>query len=147
MKFKVVAIVLSGLAGLTVFGLFAGGPRPSAPNEALPNLLLIIIDTLRADHLGCYGYHSIQTPVIDALAAEGTLYENCIAQSPMTLPSHCTILTGTYPQSHGVRDNIAFSLDPKIPTIAEMLKSRGYTTGGFVATYVLNHTRGVARGL
>ena len=128
MRFKLHLSLLSGLAGLTAFLLFAGKPAPSASNGVLPNLLLITIDTLRADHLGCYGYRSIQTPVIDALAAEGVLYENCIAQSPMTLPSHCTILTGTYPQFHGVRDNIAFSLDPKIPTIAELLKSRGYAT-------------------
>lgn len=111
-----------------------------------PNVLLITIDTLRADRLGCYGYRLIETPNIDALAREGVLYENCIAQIPLTLPSHCTILTGTYPQFHGVRDNIAFLLEPKAVTIAEILKERGYATGGFVGSFILNHTRGVDQG-
>jgi len=141
-----ISIVLSSLAVLAACFPLAEDRASFIAQDHPPNLLLITIDTLRADHLGCYGYRSIQTPVIDSLAAEGILYENCIAQSPMTLPSHCTILTGTYPQFHGVRDNIAFSLDPKIPTIAEILKSRGYSTGGFVASYVLNHTRGLGKG-
>jgi arylsulfatase A-like enzyme/Tfp pilus assembly protein PilF len=116
----------------------------SAANR--PNVLLITIDTLRADHVGCYGYHKIQTPTMDFLASDGVLFENCFAQAPLTLPSHCTLLTGTYPQFHGVRDNIAYSLDPKIETIATLLKRQGYTTGGFVSSYILNHTRGVNQG-
>ncbi|HEY2933436.1 MAG TPA: tetratricopeptide repeat protein [Acidobacteriota bacterium] len=118
----------------------------SSPDPARPNILLITIDTLRADHVGCYGYRATGTPNMDALAGEGVLYENCIAQVPLTLPSHCTILTGTYPQFHGVRDNIAFLLDSKALTLAEILRERGYVTGGFVGSYILNHTRGVDQG-
>src|SRR5262245_48422550 len=81
--------------------LFNRSAFPCIP--AATNILLVTVDTLRADHLACYGYRFIQTPNIDALSQDGILYENCISQVPLTLPSHCTILTGTYPQFHGVR--------------------------------------------
>src|SRR5262245_11746363 len=95
---------------------------------AHPNVLLISIDTLRADHLGFYGY-SKGTPAIDSLAAKSVLFENTISQVPLTLPSHCTILTGLYPDQHGVRNNENFVLASKFVTLAELFQQNGYSTG------------------
>src|SRR5271165_7370278 len=117
-------------------------PRNSAP----ANLVLITVDTLRADHLRCYGYQQIRTPNIDRLAAEGTRFTTVITAAPLTLPAHCSILTGTYPMFHGVRDNVGYRLDPGIETLAQILKQRGYETGAFVGAYVLDRTFGLGSG-
>ena len=100
-----------------------------------PNVLLVTIDTLRADHLGSYGYAQAKTPVLDALARRGVRFANAVAAVPLTGPSHSTILTGLYPPVHGVRDNVIFSLGSGHPTIATLLKQQGYRTGGFVSAY------------
>ncbi len=111
-----------------------------------PNLILITIDTLRADHLGCYGYKSIRTPNIDRLAAEGVRFETVVSQVPLTLPSHCTIMTGTYPAFHGVRDNVGYKLPESKTTLASMLRNQHYQTAAFVGAYVLNAKFGLNRG-
>ena len=118
-----------------------------APNlrESL-NIVLFTIDTLRADHLECYGYDKIQTPHINRLAAEGTLFQYVISPTPLTLPAHSSIFTGTYPLFHGVRDNGGFYLDPKHVTLAEVLKDKGYATGAFVGAFVLDSRWGVDQG-
>src|SRR5687768_11393245 len=101
------------------------------------NVLLISIDTLRADRLGCYGYHT-KTPAIDSLAAGSAIFENTIAQVPLTLPSHSTIFTGLFPPQHGVRNNENFVLAETTNTIAEALRSKGYSTAGFVGSFSLD---------
>jgi arylsulfatase A-like enzyme/Flp pilus assembly protein TadD len=128
------------LPALLVLSGCAKGPAPH------PSLLLITIDTLRADHLGCYGYAPAQTPAIDRLAQEGIRFENVSAAAPLTLPSHATILTGLYPPAHGVRDNGAYRLPADIPTLATTLKHQGYRTAAFVGAYVLAARFGLERG-
>src|SRR5207237_4781731 len=76
----------------------------SAPRGKRPNIVLVTMDTLRADHLGCYGYTEIKTPALDALAGDGLLYQNAFAQVPLTWPSHTAIITGTYPFHNAVQD-------------------------------------------
>ena len=118
------------------------------PTEAAsrPNLLLITIDTLRPDHLGCYGYKQILTPNIDKLAEEGVRFKTVVSQVPLTLPSHCTIMTGTYPAYHGVRDNVGYKLSESKTTLAEILKTQHYRTAAFVGAYVLNAKFGLNQG-
>lgn len=110
------------------------------------NIILFTIDTLRADHLECYGYDKVKTPHINRLANEGILFEHNIVQVPLTLPSHSSILTGTYPLYHGVRDNGGFYLDESHHTLAESLKNKGYATGAFVAAFVLDSRWGLDQG-
>jgi arylsulfatase A-like enzyme/tetratricopeptide (TPR) repeat protein len=120
---------------------FAGcspGPRPS--------VVLITIDTLRADRLGCYGYEGAETPNLDRLASEGVLFEQVGAQVPVTLPSHATILTGLLPASHGVHDNSTFSLNDTVTTIAEVFRQAGYRTGAVLGAYVLARQFGLDQG-
>jgi arylsulfatase A-like enzyme/Tfp pilus assembly protein PilF len=102
------------------------------------NIVLITVDTLRADHLPAYGYNAVKTPAMDRLAAESVLFEDAVAHVPMTLPSHASILTGLLPPSHGIRDNAGFILDSKIKTLAEILKEHGYQTAAFVSAFVLD---------
>ena len=119
---------------------------PSSQHQPRPNVLLITVDTVRADHVGCYGYKNIQTPTIDALARDGILYEHAIAQVPLTWPSHTAIMTGTYPFQNGVQDFTGQPLDPKFQTLAQALKRNGYATGAVVSSFVLDRTWGLARG-
>lgn len=139
-------------AALAVVGIFLTGcSRKSEPSAVAgklsgQNLLLITLDTTRADRIGCYGYKPAATPTLDALAARGVLFENAFAQAPLTHPSHSSILTGRYPREHGVRDNGANALGPTHPTLASMFKEQGYKTGAFVAAYVLHSRFGLNRG-
>ena len=121
-----------------------GGEQDQSTDEL--NVILISIDTLRADHLGCYGHPRIKTPNIDRLAAEGVLFEQCTATAPVTLPSHTSLLTGTYPFVHKVRDNGTFRLHEANLTIAEVFKQAGYATAAQVAAFVLNHGFGLDQG-
>ena len=108
--------------------------------------MLITVDTLRADRLHCYGSNSVATPAIDRLATDGILFQQAVVQVPLTLPSHCSILTGTYPSAHGVHDQAGFSLGAQPPTLAELLERAGYATGGFVGSSVLSASTGIGRG-
>src|SRR3984893_10583205 len=92
---------------------------------AAPNVVLITIDTLRAEHIGCYGYGQIRTPNIDALAADGARFERAYTAVPVTLPSHTVIFTGTYPMLNGMHDFAANKLNPTQPTLASVLKEHG----------------------
>jgi arylsulfatase A-like enzyme/Flp pilus assembly protein TadD len=118
-----------------------------APGEAprARNLLLITIDTLRADHVGAYGYARAQTPVLDSLARSGVRFERAYAAAPITLPSHATILTGRYPPGHGSRDN-GIRVTDGVPTLATELKAQGFKTAAFVAAFPLDHQFGLDRG-
>jgi len=118
-----------------------GGPRRH------PNVVLISIDTLRADRLPVYGYGAGSTPAIDALARDSVRFDAAYANYPLTLPSHVSLFTGLLPPRHGVRDNLGYRLDgAEHPTLATRLRAAGYATGGFVSAYVLRRDTGVDAG-
>lgn len=108
-------------------------------------VILITVDTLRADRIGAYGYAKAETPVTDSLSSQGVTFERAIAQTPMTLPSHATILTGTYPLYHRVQDVVGH-LPPEVPTLAEWFQGQNYRTAAFVAASVLSADWGLDRG-
>lgn len=111
-----------------------------------PSVLLISVDTLRADRLGSYGYRGASTPVLDRLAARGLRFAQATTVAPLTLPAHASLLSGTFPTFHGVRDNGSFYVSDEITTLAELFQARGYRTGGFVGAFVLDHRWGLAQG-
>jgi arylsulfatase A-like enzyme/Tfp pilus assembly protein PilF len=122
------------------------GHLPSGVRVGDLNLLLVTLDTTRADRIHAYGFQGIETPNLDRLAAEGVLFEQAVAPAPLTLPAHSSIFTGKFPPAHGVRDNGGFFLDDRETTLAERLRDKGFTTGGFVGAYVLDRKWGVAQG-
>jgi tetratricopeptide (TPR) repeat protein len=133
-------LVLAGLALLSI------ACHREQPHATFPNapVILISIDTLRADHLPLYGYTKIATPNIDALRRDGILFENAYSHCPMTLPSHVSMLTGLLPTQHEVRNNLGYRFDAlKHPTIAQRLKEHGYATGAAVSSYVLRAETGL----
>lgn len=115
-------------------------PAPST------SILLITVDTLRADFLGCYGRETLSTPFIDELALRGVRFESAVAQVPLTTPSHASILTGTYPPVHQIRDMGGFRLASGVPTLAETLQKAGFDTAAVVAAAVLNREYELDRG-
>jgi len=135
-------------------GVLSRGPKSAGEVKKLLgslstqdlNILLFTLDTTRADHLGCYGYPRIETPNIDRLAAEGFLFQNATSQAPLTLPSHSSIFTGTYPLYHGVRDNGGFYLESDNTTLAEVLQQAGWATSAFIGAFVLDSRWGVNQG-
>ncbi len=118
---------------------------PGIGGEGL-NVLLVSVDTTRADHIGCYGHPEVKTPNIDRLAAEGTRFTHCISSAPLTLPSHTTMLTGSYPYVHGARDNGLFVVDEANHSLPELFKAAGYATHAEVAAAVLDEKYGLAQG-
>jgi choline-sulfatase len=134
------------LAAVLGAGLLAGcaRERPSAPVPV--NVLLVSIDTLRADRLGCYGAEAVETPAIDRLATEGVRFENAFSPVPLTLPAHWTIHTGVEPWHHGVVDNGMTLQTPPVATLAERFAAAGYDTAAFVAAFVLHRSFGLDRG-
>ena len=124
--------------------------EPAAPgSEPLTDankVLLITIDTLRADHLGCYGSKGAQTPAIDALAKRGVLFEKSFSHVPITLPSHTSILTGMLPCAHGVHDNGTYEAGDDLRTLPEILKEKGYATGAVIGSFVLDAQFGLDQG-
>jgi choline-sulfatase len=120
--------------------------RAPAHRSPSPNVILITIDTVRADHLGYAGYKNIQTPTIDALARDGIVFDRAISQVPLTWPSHAAILTGTYPFQNGVQDFTGQPLEPRFRSIAQAFKENGYSTGAVVSAFVLDRSFGLARG-
>ncbi len=123
----------------------AAGCAPAEPEERRPNVLLISIDTLRADHLGCYGYGRATSPRIDALAAEGALFEQAISTTSWTLPAHAALLTGLADSVHGCTDTDR-SLAPERRTLAERLAEAGYATAGFFSGPYLHPVFGLSQG-
>jgi len=110
------------------------------------NVLLITLDTTRADRLGCYAYSAAQTPTLDSLAASGARFEQAFAQVPLTLPSHASLFTGSHPLSNGIHINGGGVLSEDLPTLAEEFSRRGYETGAFIAACVLDSSYGLDRG-
>jgi Flp pilus assembly protein TadD len=125
----------------------AGGwryARASAPVNG--PIILISVDTLRADHLPAYGYRKVKTPTIDALAADGTVFERAYSHAPQTLPAHTTLLSGRLPFETGVRDDIGFMVKSGERLLPQMLRERGYTTAGIVSAFVLRKETGINQG-
>ncbi|HUG53506.1 MAG TPA: sulfatase-like hydrolase/transferase [Vicinamibacteria bacterium] len=134
------------LVGLLAAAACGRGEAP-APAPAPPrSVLLVTVDTLRADRLGAYGDARARTPVLDGLAAAGTLFENAYTPAPLTLPAHASLMTGLVPPAHGVRGNGTFALGPGIPTLAEVMRARGLATAAFVGGFPLVRRFGLARG-
>ncbi len=120
-------------------------PLAGGKNNKL-NLILITIDTTRSDHIACYGNEKIATPVIDSLAHNGVLFKNAFSQAPITLPSHASILTGTNPYAHGVRNNSTYRLANDKVTLAEIMKQHGYNTAAFISSFILDSRFGLDQG-
>jgi arylsulfatase A-like enzyme len=136
--------VRGDLARLAFAGAVAWAAAACAP-PAPRNLILVSIDTLRADRLGCYGYARPTSPALDRLAARGVLFEQALSPAPWTVPAHASLLTGREPRSHHVRTARGL-LDPAIPTLAQWLAARGYDTAAIVNTHFLDSRRGLTRG-
>lgn len=128
--------------GVAMAALMAAG---AARAETKTPVVLISIDTLRADHLGIYGYRKARTPNLDALARGGTVFDEAFCQAPLTLPSHASMFTSTYPFASGVEEN-AEVLPPGLETLAGVLKSHGYATAGFVGSAMLAKGLGLEAG-
>lgn len=126
-------------------GASRGQPLPSGALRGA-NVLLVTIDTLRADRVGAYGNQNGLTPTLDRLAREGVRFERTYSHVPLTLPSHTTMMTGLYPMSNGVRDNGSFRFDGTKPTLAGALKAAGYRTGAFVGAFVVDARFGLNAG-
>ena len=134
---------LLGLIPILVGGFFllykTGG-------TGIRGLVLISIDTCRADHLSCYGFTKKTTPHIDNIAAEGVLFENVVTPAPITLPAHVSLLTGVIPPSHGIHDNLNYYLPEEKLTLTEILKANGFATGAVVSAFVLDARFGLNQG-
>ncbi len=123
--------------------------RPQSPTAAGSyagyNVLLVTIDTLRADHLPIHGYAKVSTPGLDALASESLVFKNAIAHVPLTMPSHTSMLTGLLPPTHGVPENGSYILDPKVTTLQGILAANGYATAAFISSFALDGRWGLAK--
>jgi arylsulfatase A-like enzyme/Tfp pilus assembly protein PilF len=127
-----------------------GGGVPSAGRDGeaapRPSVLLLTLDTTRADRLEPYGARDVETPTLACLAASGVIFEHAVATTPVTAPSHASLLTGLYPPRHGVRDNSTHYLADEVPTLTERLDDAGYRTAAFVSTVILDRRYGLAQG-
>lgn len=137
MSFASAVVALTALIGPVA--------RPAAA-ELKPNVILITVDTLRADRLGCYGYTKIETPHIDRLAAEGALFARAFTPVPITLPAHAVLFTGAFPMATGIHDFSGNKLSSSAVTLAEALREQGYSTAAFVASAVLDSRFGLDQG-
>ncbi len=140
-RFGAVGLGLAALLGAGCAGL-PGGTDPIRPL----NVVVVTLDTLSARHLSQYGSNRIETPAFGRVAAEGVLFEQATATVPLTLPSHTSMFTGTYPMFHGVRDNGGYYVPEDSETLAEVLRDAGYRTGGFVAAFVVDSRWGLDQG-
>jgi arylsulfatase A-like enzyme/Flp pilus assembly protein TadD len=136
------AVAAAAIAAVALWGW----RHTSRPQAIVGPIILISIDTLRADHLPIYGYRAVRTPAIDALAAAATVFDHAYSHAPQTLPAHASILTGELPFQTGVRDNIGFTLKDGQWTLARALQAKGYATGGFVSAYVLRAATKIDQG-
>lgn len=146
LRSTVLALLPAAPLAALAFALSTAGCSDSLAGNGGPNLLLVTIDTVRADRLGAYGYESARTPVLDSLAERGVLFEQAYSPAPMTLPVHSTLMTGVLPPEHGARVNGMHKLSAEVPTLAQQLQEEGYRTGAFVAAFVLDSRFGLDRG-
>lgn len=147
---RLLAVLLLAAAALVAVAVVrpapAPKPAPAVTPAGPPGVLLLTLDTTRADALGAYGGRGARTPVLDGLAARGTRWTQAVTPSPLTLPAHTSLLTGLLPPEHGIRDNGTAVLPKDVPTVAAAFSSRGYATAAFVASRVLDRRFGLARG-
>jgi arylsulfatase A-like enzyme/Flp pilus assembly protein TadD len=136
-------VVVAG--GVVLVAAACTTPRP-APPAAARHLVVVTIDTLRADRLGCYGSRDVATPHLDRLAGDGAMALHSTVHVPLTRPSHVSIFTGLYPAEHGIRDNVSPSLSGEVPTLAAVLKGAGFRTAAFVSSIVVSAQSGLGRG-
>ena len=151
-----IALVVIGAAFAVLLSMRAErhrSPQQGDDREALLatapdalNVILITVDTLRADRIGAYGSDRVATPSMDRFAAEGVLFSNAASTVPFTLPAHSSIMTGTYPPQHGVRENVGYVLGSSLSTLAEEMAASGRSTAGFVSAFVLDSRWGIGRG-
>jgi arylsulfatase A-like enzyme len=141
----IAGLVLVAVALLVAFAVQRAALWPVG-RAAAPNILLITLDTTRADRLGAYGYRLGRTPRLDRFAFEGVLFEQAVAPAPMTLPSHASLFTALYPFAHGVRTNGSFHLGETFPTLATALRGAGYRTAAFVSAFSLDRRYGLSLG-
>jgi len=143
----ILILFTSGCQHLTS-GISASSNRAkiAAPAASECNVIVITIDTLRADHLGCYGNTKIKTPYLDGIAKEGVRFARAYTPVPVTLPSHTSIFTGLYPVYHKVRNNGTFEAGSQLETLAEVLKKNGYQTAAFIGSFVLDSRYGLDQG-
>jgi arylsulfatase A-like enzyme/tetratricopeptide (TPR) repeat protein len=137
---------LSLAAFATALALTSALPRAQQGTAARPNVLLVTLDTFRADRIGAYGYTLASTPHLDRLAREGVRFADATTQAPLTAPAHAALLTGQYPTRLGVKDNASTPLPESAQTLAETLKGSGYRTGAFIGAFVLDRPYGFAQG-
>ena len=140
--------VLLGCAPSLVLCLLASckHSEPGAATLRPLNVVVVTIDTLRPDHLHCYGYRKIETSTLDGIAQAGVLFENAITPTPLTPPSHASIFTGLYPTKHHVRNTGGFILQPSSTTLATILERQGWDTAAFVSSVVLKKQFGFNQG-
>lgn len=145
---RTIAVVV----GLLTIAALRCAPAPDAAPSAAPSLLVVTIDTLRADHLGTYGYPRDTSPTIDRLAAESIVFESCLAPVAQTLPSHTSLFTATYPREHGIEANVRQQRDglyrpsPHLVPLAEALRRAGYDTAAFVSAEPVKRGSGLEQG-
>jgi arylsulfatase A-like enzyme/Tfp pilus assembly protein PilF len=144
-RFLLTLLVVGGTFAAGVFAAAQTSVSPGTRKPA-PNVILITIDTVRADHLGCYGAKNIQTPTLDSLGHDGVVFGRAISQVPLTWPAHAAILTGLYPFQNGVQDFTGQPLDARFRSVAQAFKAHGYATGAVVSSFVLDRSWGLARG-
>jgi arylsulfatase A-like enzyme/Tfp pilus assembly protein PilF len=137
---------IAGIIALACRGPLREATPAGAPAGGRRNLLLVTLDTVRADHLGAYGDAAAETPSLDRLAREGVRFAAAASPVPLTLPAHSSLLSGLLPPHHGLRNNGAASFPADLPTLATRLSAAGYGTGAFVGSFVLDHRFGLARG-
>jgi tetratricopeptide (TPR) repeat protein len=142
---RLVATLLASVVSLNAGCGGRGAGSHTRPAKGAP-VVLVSIDTLRADRLPAYGYTGVSTPAIDQLRGDGVLFENAYTHSPLTLPSHASLLSGLLPPEHGVRNNIGYRFDPKHQALATALRARGYATGAAVSAFVLRRASGLDAG-
>lgn len=138
--------MIRGVALSLVLACGAGCSQAPPPPATPANVLVVTIDTLRADRLGVYGAAHVATPAIDRLAREGAWVPNATVHAPLTRPSHASLFTGRYPDEHGIRDNVSAPLAAGVPLLAERFKRDGLATAAFVASVVLERQSGLDRG-
>jgi choline-sulfatase len=138
---RLLAVALLVLAGLAGFGLSRAYRVPPPIG-----VIVITLDTTRADRLSPYGFQDVSMPNLDRLAREGVLFDQAASVAPLTLPAHCSLFTGLFPPAHGVRDNADRALADERTTLAEVLRTQGFRTAAFVGSAVLDSGRGLAQG-
>jgi arylsulfatase A-like enzyme/Tfp pilus assembly protein PilF len=151
MKFRSVIALVLGLCLFTLVFLASCASIRKTENDRPPalrplNVVVVTIDTLRPDHVHCYGYGHVETPTLDLLAQRGVLFERAVAQAPLTPPSHASIFTGQYPTAHHVRNTGGFILPSSSRPLAKILQEQGWDTAGFIGSAVLKKTFGFNLG-